>query len=84
MVIYLSIEFAHPKKGFIDVELLERLRNEQLRIEKKKVIFENDEGKEFDVIVFPTGYKSVVNRWLKDYKYAQNEDGMPKNNFPSH
>ncbi|KAK7411138.1 hypothetical protein VNO78_02570 [Psophocarpus tetragonolobus] len=55
-----------------------------VRIENKKVTFKNDVEKEFDVIVFATGYKSAVNKSLKDYKYALNEDGMPKNNFPHH
>jgi len=36
-----------------------------VRIENKKVIFENDAEKEFDVIVFATGYRSVANKWLK-------------------
>ena len=35
------------------------------RIENKKVLFENNTEKEFDVIVFATGYKSVANNWLK-------------------
>ncbi|XLT00725.1 hypothetical protein HN51_050076 [Arachis hypogaea] len=47
-----------------------------MRIENK-VIFGNNTEKEFDAIVFATGYKSVANKWLKD-----NEDGMPKNAFP--
>ncbi|XP_028797943.1 probable indole-3-pyruvate monooxygenase YUCCA10 [Neltuma alba] len=54
------------------------------RIEKKKVIFENNMEKDFDVIVFATGFKSVANNWLKDYKYVLNEKGMPKNEAPGH
>ncbi|KAL1315377.1 hypothetical protein HN51_042144 [Arachis hypogaea] len=56
-----------------------------MRIENNKVIFGNNTEKEFDAIVFATGYKSVANKWLKDnYKYVLNEDGMPKNEFPKH
>ncbi|KAK9293295.1 hypothetical protein L1049_021287 [Liquidambar formosana] len=51
---------------------------------KNKVQFKNGFEKEFDVIVFATGYKSVANNWLKDYKYVLNDDGMPKNSFPTH
>ncbi|KAL2347251.1 hypothetical protein Fmac_001251 [Flemingia macrophylla] len=54
------------------------------RIEKRKVIFKNNEEKEFDAIVFATGYRSVVNTWLKDYKYVLNDEGMPRNEFPNH
>ncbi|XP_020213694.1 probable indole-3-pyruvate monooxygenase YUCCA10 [Cajanus cajan] len=54
------------------------------RIENKKVIFGNNEEKEFDAIVFATGYRSIVNSWLKDYKYVLNDEGMPKNEFPNH
>ncbi|QHN88809.1 putative indole-3-pyruvate monooxygenase [Arachis hypogaea] len=56
-----------------------------MRIENNKVIFGNNTEKEFDAIMFATGYKSVANKWLKDnYKYVLNEDGMPKNAFPKH
>jgi len=37
------------------------------RIEKKKVVFKNNMEKEFDAIVFATGYKSIANGWLKVY-----------------
>ncbi|XP_054806316.1 probable indole-3-pyruvate monooxygenase YUCCA10 [Prosopis cineraria] len=77
----------------IDVGTIQKIRDGEIkvissgikRIEKKKVIFEkNNLEKDFDVIVFATGYKSVANNWLKDYKYVLNEKGMPKNEVPSH
>ncbi|KAK9040285.1 hypothetical protein V6N11_015457 [Hibiscus sabdariffa] len=55
-----------------------------LKIDGKKVLFENGIEREFDVIIFATGYKSVINHWLKDYDYILNEDGMPENGFPHH
>ncbi|KAI9074818.1 hypothetical protein K1719_043242 [Acacia pycnantha] len=54
------------------------------RMEKKKVIFESDMEKDFDVIVFATGFKSAANKWLEDYEYLLNEKGMPKNEVPGH
>ncbi|KAK4284586.1 hypothetical protein QN277_001397 [Acacia crassicarpa] len=54
------------------------------RIEKKKVIFESDMEKDYDVIVFATGFKSAANKWLKDHEYVLNEKGMPKNEVPGH
>jgi len=35
------------------------------RIEKEKIVFENNIEKEFDAIVFAIGYRSIVNGWLK-------------------
>ncbi|KAK7350875.1 hypothetical protein VNO77_09906 [Canavalia gladiata] len=54
------------------------------KIENKKVVFENNIEKEFDAIIFATGYINVANTWLKDFKYALNDNGMPKNDFPNH
>jgi len=38
-------------------------------IEKKKIVFENNMEKEFDAIVFATGYRSIANGWLKVQKF---------------
>ncbi|XP_058782688.1 probable indole-3-pyruvate monooxygenase YUCCA10 [Vicia villosa] len=80
------------KSAVIDVGTVEKIKEGAIKvissgikeIKKKNVIFENNVEKEFDVIVFATGYKSVANGWLKDYKYALNEKGFPKNPFPKH
>ncbi|CAI8585647.1 unnamed protein product [Vicia faba] len=80
------------KSAVIDVGTIEKIKEGAIKvvpsgikkIEKKNVIFENGMEKEFDGIVFATGYKSVANEWLKDYKYALNEKGFPKNPFPKH
>ncbi|KAK7282339.1 hypothetical protein RIF29_11023 [Crotalaria pallida] len=55
-----------------------------MRIENKKVVFGNGKEKEFDAIVFATGYRSTANKWLKDYNYVLSDDGTPKNEFPNH
>ncbi|KAK9293311.1 hypothetical protein L1049_021303 [Liquidambar formosana] len=77
-----------PKKGpFYVKEIMGRSPVLDVGTVKKiqnKVQFENGFEKEFDVIVFATGYKSVANNWLRDYKYVLNDDGMPKNSFPTH
>ncbi|KAF5727711.1 Flavin-containing monooxygenase family protein [Tripterygium wilfordii] len=54
------------------------------RVNEKSVVFENGIEKQFDAIVFATGYRSLANTWLKDYKYGLNANGMPKNSFPNH
>ncbi|CAK8565093.1 unnamed protein product [Lathyrus sativus] len=80
------------KSAVIDVGTIEKIKDGAIKvvpsgikeIKKKNVIFENNMEKEFDAIVFATGYKSVANGWLKDYQYALNEKGFPKNPFPKH
>ncbi|CAJ2628029.1 unnamed protein product [Trifolium pratense] len=80
------------KSAVIDVGTIEKIKEGAIkvvpsnitRIEKKKVVFKNNIEEEFDVIVFATGYRSVVNKWFKDYKYAFNDKGFPKNPFPRH
>ncbi|GAU29224.1 hypothetical protein TSUD_362140 [Trifolium subterraneum] len=80
------------KSAVIDVGTIGKIKEGAIKvvpsnitkIEKKKVVFGNNMEKEFDVIVFATGYKSIANEWLKDYKYALNDKGMPKNAFPKH
>ncbi|GAU44776.1 hypothetical protein TSUD_27450 [Trifolium subterraneum] len=60
------------KSAVIDVGTIAKIKEGAIkvvpsnikRIEKKKVIFENME-EEFDVLIFATGYRSVVNKWLK-------------------
>ncbi|KAF7840102.1 putative indole-3-pyruvate monooxygenase YUCCA10 [Senna tora] len=70
---------AKIKEGAIKV-----IPSEIKRIENKKVVFENNMEKEFDAIIFATGFRSAANNWLKDFKYVLNENGMPKNEFPRH
>ncbi|XP_021775069.1 probable indole-3-pyruvate monooxygenase YUCCA10 [Chenopodium quinoa] len=54
------------------------------RINKTKVIFEDDVELAFDAIIFATGFKSTACDWLKDYDYILKNDGFPKNRFPNH
>ncbi|XP_058781353.1 probable indole-3-pyruvate monooxygenase YUCCA10 [Vicia villosa] len=80
------------KSAVIDVGTIKKIKEGAIKvvpsgikkIVKKNVIFENNMEKEFDAIIFATGYKSVANGWLKDYKYALNDKGFPKNPFPKH
>ncbi|KAK4599567.1 hypothetical protein RGQ29_009563 [Quercus rubra] len=87
--------FAHKnvtgRSPVIDVGTIGKIQNgeievvsEILNIEKNNVKFKNGTEKNFDAIVLATGYKSAANKWLKDYKYALNGDGMPKNRMPNH
>ncbi|PNX54785.1 flavin-containing monooxygenase yucca11-like protein, partial [Trifolium pratense] len=54
-------------------------------IKKGKIVeFEDGRSGEFDVIIFATGYRTNVQKWLKDYKELFNENGFPKQCFPNH
>ncbi|MCL7034656.1 hypothetical protein MKW94_014174 [Papaver nudicaule] len=57
---------------------------EMTKIEKNNVEFNNGEIQQFDALVFATGYQSTANKWLKNYDFIFDKDGMPKNKFPSH
>ncbi|KAF8050855.1 hypothetical protein N665_1862s0010 [Sinapis alba] len=55
------------------------------RIEEKRVVFLDGNTKTVDSIVFATGYKSSVSKWLQvDDGDLFNENGMPKREFPDH
>ncbi|OMO57127.1 Pyridine nucleotide-disulfide oxidoreductase, class-II [Corchorus capsularis] len=70
--------------GKIKSKEIKVIPNEISSIKGQKVQFENGAEKDFDAIVFATGYRSVANDWLKDYEYVLNENGMPKNEIPNH
>ncbi|CAH8361294.1 unnamed protein product [Eruca vesicaria subsp. sativa] len=55
------------------------------RVEGKRVVFVDGNIKTVDTIVFATGYKSSVSKWLQvDDGDLFNENGMPKREFPEH
>ncbi|CAK9134804.1 unnamed protein product [Ilex paraguariensis] len=75
----------------IDVGTIKKIQAGEIKvypairgINKNSVLFDNGDSRSFDVIVLATGYKSLANKWLKDYKYVLNGEGMPKNRFPTH
>ncbi|KAK2390470.1 putative indole-3-pyruvate monooxygenase YUCCA10 [Trifolium repens] len=76
----------------IDVGCIKKIKKGKVKvypaiasIKKGKIIeFEDGKSDEFDVIVFATGYKTNVQKWLKDYKELFNENGMPKPCYPNH
>ncbi|XVF58766.1 hypothetical protein PTKIN_Ptkin07bG0092700 [Pterospermum kingtungense] len=85
-------KIKHGRAPVIDVGTVHKIKSKQIKVVpgissikgKKRVVFEDGAEREFDAIVFATGFKSIVNNWLKDYKYALIEDGFPKNDFPHH
>ncbi|KAM7507831.1 hypothetical protein LguiA_018284 [Lonicera macranthoides] len=69
----------------IDVGTIDKIKDGSIqvlpsitKINEKSVEFANGKIKRFDAIIFATGYKSTVKKWLKDGGSLFNEDGMPK------
>ncbi|GMI98087.1 YUCCA 10 [Hibiscus trionum] len=85
------LKAAAGRAPVIDVGTIGKIKSKEIKVvpaisnvNGKKVYFDDGTKREFDVIVFATGYKSLANNWLKDYDYVLNEEGMPKNDFPHH
>ncbi|KAK9055684.1 hypothetical protein SSX86_026769 [Deinandra increscens subsp. villosa] len=49
-----------------------------------QIKFTNGKERRFDAIVFATGFRSTVRKWLKDDGGLFNEKGMPKHRSPNH
>ncbi|PIN07671.1 Flavin-containing monooxygenase [Handroanthus impetiginosus] len=63
-----------------EIEVLPSIK----KVEGEYIHFKNGDAKPYDAIIFATGYKSVVKKWLKDDGELFNDDGMPKKRCPNH
>ncbi|XP_076954774.1 putative indole-3-pyruvate monooxygenase YUCCA10 [Bidens hawaiensis] len=75
----------------IDVGTISKIKTGEIKVVKAIVDikgdlikFTNGQEKQFDAIVFATGFRSTVRRWLKDDGGLFNEKGMPKHKSPNH
>ncbi|KAK4429584.1 putative indole-3-pyruvate monooxygenase YUCCA11 [Sesamum alatum] len=83
---------ATGRSPVIDVGTVSKIRAGEIEVlpSIKKVMngddvqFGDGETKRYDAIVFATGYKSTVRKWLKEDGGLFNEDGMPKQRSPNH
>nr|XP_004503045.1 probable indole-3-pyruvate monooxygenase YUCCA10 [Cicer arietinum] len=67
------------KKGIVKVyPAISTIKNDKI------VEFADGKSGKFDVIIFATGYRTNVHKWLKDYKEMFNENGIPKRCYPNH
>ncbi|KAL5728146.1 indole-3-pyruvate monooxygenase [Ranunculus cassubicifolius] len=73
----------------IDVGTLKRIRSGKIQvlpsikqIEGNVVEFANEKVYVFDAIVFATGFKRSINKWLKGDRNLLDQDGVPKLSFP--
>ncbi|XP_076905886.1 putative indole-3-pyruvate monooxygenase YUCCA11 [Bidens hawaiensis] len=66
------------KTGDIEfMTAIEEIKGDQIKFTKGK-------ERQFDAIVFATGFKSTVRKWLKDDGGLFNGIGMPKHKSPNH
>ncbi|KAI4364142.1 hypothetical protein MLD38_020273 [Melastoma candidum] len=86
-----AIKFGGGRTPVIDVGTIRKIKSGNIKvcpgvskIKGNTVLFDNGTQKNFDAIVFATGYQSTTNAWLKDHAYLMNEDGMPKTAPPNH
>ncbi|KAG2305056.1 hypothetical protein Bca4012_064134 [Brassica carinata] len=87
-----STKFFTGRTPVIDVGTVKEIREGKIQvingaigsIEGKTLTFENGLKRDFDAIVFATGYKSSVCSWLKNYEYVMKDDGFPKKPMPEH
>lgn len=63
-----------------DIKVMDSIR----KIEGDQLKFIDGQETQFDAIVFATGFKSTVRKWLKDDGGLFNEKGMPKQRNPNH
>ncbi|KAL8059541.1 hypothetical protein ABFX02_03G094300 [Erythranthe guttata] len=63
-----------------EIDVLSSIKN----VHGHNISFTNGETESYDAIVFATGYKSTVGKWLKDDGGLFGENGMPKKRNPNH
>ncbi|XP_076915802.1 putative indole-3-pyruvate monooxygenase YUCCA10 [Bidens hawaiensis] len=63
-----------------EIEVMPAIKN----IQDDHIKFTSGQERQYDAIVFATGFKSTVHKWLKDDGGLFNEKGMPKHKGPNH
>ncbi|KAL5564727.1 hypothetical protein UlMin_027891 [Ulmus minor] len=86
-----SLKVDSERTPVIDGGSIEKIKSKKIKvvpailnIRGNQVLFANGTEGYFDVIIFATGYRSVAHKWLKDYCYLLNDNGMPRNEYPNH
>ncbi|XP_076947164.1 putative indole-3-pyruvate monooxygenase YUCCA10 [Bidens hawaiensis] len=63
-----------------EIEVMPEIKD----IKYDQIKFTNGQEKQYDAIVFATGFKITVRKWLKDDGGLFNNKGMPKHKIPNH
>ncbi|KAL7155779.1 hypothetical protein ABFS83_03G099200 [Erythranthe nasuta] len=82
---------ATGRSPVIDVGTIAKIRAREIdvlpsikNVHGHNISFTNGETESYKAIVFATGYKSTVRKWLKDDGGLFGENGMPKKRNPNH
>ncbi|KAK1431435.1 hypothetical protein QVD17_07894 [Tagetes erecta] len=83
---------ATGRSPVIDVGTISKIKTGDIKVvttaiedvKDDQVKFTKGQVKPFDAIVFATGFRSTVRKWLKDDGGLFNEKGMPKHKRPNH
>ncbi|KAG5591367.1 hypothetical protein H5410_041881, partial [Solanum commersonii] len=78
-----SVKISKGRSPVIDVGAIDKIKlghikvlPEISKIKEHTTVFDNGDERQFDAIIFATGYKNVATKWLKDYNSIFLEDGM--------
>ncbi|KAJ4846218.1 hypothetical protein Tsubulata_025569 [Turnera subulata] len=85
------MKVAYGKYPVFDVGTFGKIKSGEIQvlpaigsIRGNEVLFQNGKSFPFDAIIFCTGFKRLINKWLKDDNYLLNDDGIPKPSYPNH
>ncbi|XP_073032997.1 probable indole-3-pyruvate monooxygenase YUCCA11 [Primulina eburnea] len=85
------LKMATGRSPVIDVGTIGKIRSREIkvfpsikRVDGNHVDFIDGSTKTFDSVIFATGYKSTVAKWLKDDGALFRANGMPKMRAPDH
>ncbi|GKV03386.1 hypothetical protein SLEP1_g15694 [Rubroshorea leprosula] len=86
----LELKNRSGKTPVLDVGTLAKIKSGDIKVcsaikhlKRHVVEFVNGKTESFDAIIFATGYKSNVPRWLKENEMFSKKDGFPRRPFPN-
>ncbi|XP_058182443.1 probable indole-3-pyruvate monooxygenase YUCCA10 [Rhododendron vialii] len=87
----LTMKKKYGKSPVVDIGTYNKIKSGEIqvlpaiaRIKGDEVEFENGNSHQFDTIVFATGFKRSIHKWLTGDNCLLDEDGNPKPSFPNH
>ncbi|XP_073128551.1 probable indole-3-pyruvate monooxygenase YUCCA11 isoform X2 [Henckelia pumila] len=82
------LKMTTGRSPVIDVGTIDKIRSQEIKyiksVDGHNVHFTDGSTETFDSIVFATGYKTTVAKWLKDDGALFSANGMPEKRAPEH